>query len=115
MVLTLEKMAKGKAMGFSGKGRPRKGKEEEPAFTQEGPKKAVRMWERPAYLIIVPSTNRGAGNGGPAQQAWRLAALWPGEHRTTRAYSTDHRQAQLSSYSTSNPVRWVLLQSPFYR
>lgn len=26
MVLTLEKMAKGKAMGFSGKGRPRKGR-----------------------------------------------------------------------------------------
>lgn len=58
-VLTLEKMAEGKAMGFSGKGRPRKGKEEEPAFTREGPKKAVRMWERPAYLIIVPSTNGG--------------------------------------------------------
>ena len=58
-VLTLEKMAKGKVMGFSRKGRPRKWEEEELAFTLEGLKKAVRMWELPPYFITEPSMKRG--------------------------------------------------------
>lgn len=41
MVLTLEKMAKGKAMGFSGRADQERERRRN-QLTQEGPKKAVR-------------------------------------------------------------------------